>query len=147
MFWHGGFPLLVIAYAVLKGEARDTTGAATGMAVLAGVAAVLVAVCGLTLLATAGQDALPAIMQGNHYTAAMIVVVSSVWVLSLVALAVLWRRRPHSVLDLWLMGGMCAWIFDIALSAGLHGGRFDLRLFAGPRHSLLAGCVVLIVLV
>jgi hypothetical protein len=108
MFWHGGFPLLVIAYALLKGEARDTTGAATGMAVLASVAAVLVAVCGLTLLATAGQDALPAIMQGNRYTAAMIVVVSSVWVLSLLALAVLWRRRPHSVLDLWLMVVMCA---------------------------------------
>src|SRR5258708_29185899 len=96
MFWHGGFPLLVIAYALLKGEARDTTGAATGMAVLAGVAAVLVAVCGLTLLATAGQDALPPIMHGNHYTPAMIVVLSSVWGLSLVVLALLWRARPRS---------------------------------------------------
>src|SRR5712671_1211953 len=146
MFWHGGFPLLVIAYALLKGEARDTTGAATGMAVLAGVAAVLVAVCGLTLLATAGQDALPAIMQGNHYTAAMIVVVSSVWVLSLVALAVLWRRRPHSVLDLWLMVVMCAWIFDIALSAVLDAGRIDLGFYAGRIYGLLAASFVLIVL-
>jgi signal transduction histidine kinase len=146
MFWHGGFPLLVIAYALLKGEARDTTGAATGMAVLASVAAVLVAVCGLTLLATAGQNALPAIMQGNHYTPAMIVVVSSVWVLSLVALVVLGRRRPHSVLDLWLMVVMCAWIFDIALSAVLNAGRFDLGFYAGRIYGLLAASFVLIVL-
>ncbi len=146
MFWHGGFPLLVIAYALLKGEARDTTVAATGMAVLASVAAVLVAVCGLTLLATAGQNALPAIMQGNHYTPAMIVVVSSVWVLSLVALVVLWRRRPHSVLDLWLMVVMCAWIFDIALSAVLNAGRFDLGFYAGRIYGLLAASFVLIVL-
>jgi signal transduction histidine kinase len=146
MFWHGGFPLLVIAYALLKCETRDTTRAAPGTAVLASVAAVLVAVCGLTLLATAGQDALPAIMQGSHYTPAMIVVVSSVWVLSLVALAVLWRRRPHSVLDLWLMVVMCAWIFDIALSAVLNAGRFDLGFYAGRIYGLLAASFVLIVL-
>src|SRR5258708_33454839 len=114
------------------------------MAVLAGVAAVLVAVCGLTLVATAGQDALPAIMQGNHYTAAMIVVVSSVWVLSLVALAVLWRRRPHSVLDLWLMVVMCAWIFDIALSAVLNAGRFDLGFYGGGDHRRVAPPLLLL---
>src|SRR5260221_2244158 len=146
MFWHGGFPLLVIAYALLKREARDTTAAVPGIAVLASVAAVLLAVCGLTLLATSGQNALPAIMQGNRYTPAMIVVVSSVWVLSLVALAVLWRRRPHSVLDLWLMVVMCAWIFDIALSAVLNAGRFDLGFYAGRIYGLLAASFVLIVL-
>src|SRR5260221_473838 len=146
MFWHGGFPLLVIAYALLKREARDTTAAVPGIAVLASVAAVLLAVCGVTLLAPAGPNALPAIMQGNRYTPAMIVVVSSVWVLSLVALAVLWRRRPHSVLDLWLMVVMCAWIFDIALSAVLNAGRFDLGFYAGRIYGLLAASFVLIVL-
>src|SRR5881397_2210938 len=39
MFWHAGFPLVVTAYALLKGEARDTTAAEPGMAVLASVAA------------------------------------------------------------------------------------------------------------
>jgi signal transduction histidine kinase len=142
MFWHGGFPLFVLAYALLKGEAR----AATGMAVGSSVAAVLLAACGLALLATAGQDALPAIMRGNQYTPSMITVVSSVWVASLVALAVLWRRRPHSVLDLWLMVVMCAWIFDIALSAVLNAGRFDLGFYAGRIYGLLAASFVLIVL-
>src|SRR5436309_2479318 len=129
-----------------RGERR--LALADGLASAAGfpVAAVLVAVCGLTLLATAGQDALPSIMQGNHYTPAMIFVVSSVWVLTLVALAVLWRRRPHSVLDLWLMVVMCAWIFDIALSAVLNAGRFDLGFYAGRIYGLLAASFVLIVL-
>ena len=152
MLWHGGFPLFVIAYALLKGGAHDvpaTSGrerAATGMAIGSSVAAVVVAVCGFALLATAGQDALPPIMQGNQYTPAMIAVVSSVWALSLLALAVLWRRRPHSVLDLWLMVVMCAWIFDIALSAVLNAGRFDLGFYAGRIYGLLAASFVLIVL-
>ena len=152
MFWHGGFPLLVIAYALLKGEEHDVPKAdrgsrvPTGIAILSSIAAVLLAVCGLTLLATAGQEFLPAIMQANHYTPAMIVVVSTVWVLTLAALAVLWRRRLHSVLDLWLMVVMCAWLFDIALSAVLNAGRFDLGFYAGRIYGLLAASFVLIVL-
>ena len=39
------------------------------------------------------------------------------WLLSLVALGLLWRRKPHSVLDLWLMVVMFAWFCDVALSA------------------------------
>jgi light-regulated signal transduction histidine kinase (bacteriophytochrome) len=66
--------------------------------------------------------------------------------LSLVALGVLWRRRPHSVLDLWLMVVMCAWVFDIALSAVLNAGRFDLGFYAGRAYGLLAASFVLIVL-
>ena len=147
MFWHGVFPLLVIAYALLKDD-RDEGGprGRTGVAVLFGVAAVAVAVCALTFLATAGADALPAIMQGNRYSPAMLTVVSSVWLLSLAALAILWRRRPHSVLDLWLMVVMCAWIFDIALAAVLNAGRFDLGFYAGRIYGLLAASFVLIVL-
>src|SRR5205807_8136042 len=79
MFWHGGFPLLVIAYALLKDEGREASqsrGRVRG-AILSSVATVLVVACGLTLLATVGQASLPAIMRSNQYTPAMIVVVSS----------------------------------------------------------------------
>jgi light-regulated signal transduction histidine kinase (bacteriophytochrome) len=50
------------------------------------------------------------------------------------------------VLDLWLMVVMCAWIFDIALSAVLNAGRFDLGFYAGRIYGLLAASFVLIVL-
>src|SRR6266436_3973234 len=148
MLWHGGFPLLVIAYELLKDAGRETgrPRGRAGVAVLASLAAVFVVAGGLTLLATAGQDVLPAIMQGNHYTPAMTLVRSSTWVLSLLALVILWRRRPHAVLDLWLMVVMCALVFDIALAAVLNAGRFDLGFYAGRIYGLLAASFVLMVL-
>jgi PAS domain S-box-containing protein len=85
-------------------------------------------------------------MQGNSYTPAMLVVVSSVWLMSLVALCEIGRRSPLSTIDLWLLVTMCAWIFDIALSAVLNGGRFDLGFYAGRLYGLLASTVILAVL-
>jgi PAS domain S-box-containing protein len=143
MFWHGGFPLFVIGYAALK------TGRRTGprrIAVPGGVAIVLGLVAGFTLLATTGQAFLPAIMEGNRYTPTMSIVVTATWTLSLLALGTLWRRRPHAVLDLWLMVAMSAWVFDIALSAVLNAGRFDLGFYAGRIYGLGAASVVLTVL-
>jgi PAS domain S-box-containing protein len=146
MFWHAGFPLFVIAYALLKRAAplrpRWTFGSALG----AGVVAILAAAGALTWIATAGESALPAIMQGNRYTPAMIFVVSTVWLLSLAALAALWRRPPHTVLDVWLMVVMCAWLFDIGLAAVFNAGRFDLGFYAGRIYGLLAASFVLVVL-
>jgi len=76
----------------------------------------------------------------------LVVVVGSVWALSLLAIVILWRRRPHSVLDLWLMVVMCAWVFDIALAAILNAYRFDLGFYAGRIYGLLAASFVLMVL-
>ncbi len=146
MYWHAGLPLMVLAYALLKRREGDRFAGSGKMAVLSTISGVLMAVLALTALATAGGDLLPAIMQGNHYTPAMVVVVSSVWVLSLVALAAVWFKRPHSVLDLWLMVTMCAWIFDVALSAVLNAGRFDLGFYAGRAYGLMAASFVLLVL-
>jgi two-component system, NarL family, sensor histidine kinase UhpB len=41
---------------------------------------------------------------------------------------------------------MCAWVFDIALSALLNGGRFDLGFYAGRLYGLAAATFVLIAL-
>jgi diguanylate cyclase (GGDEF)-like protein len=148
MFWHGGFPLLVIAYARCRDEGRKKPPlpGRADVAIVLSVGAVLVAVGGFTLLATAGHDALPAIMRGNRYTPVMIFVVSSIWLLSLFALLLLAHRRPYSVLDLWLMVALCAWLFDIALSAVLNAGRYDLGFYAGRIYGLLATSFVLVVL-
>jgi light-regulated signal transduction histidine kinase (bacteriophytochrome) len=76
----------------------------------------------------------------------MSIVVAGVWAASLGALIVLWRKRPHTVLDVWLMVVMCAWLFDIALSAVLNAGRFDLGFYAGRLYGLAAGSLVLMVM-
>ncbi len=148
MFWHGGLPLLVIAYARCSNAPREQNPPQprVDVAIMLSVAAVLSAACAFTLLATAGHDALPAIMQGNTYTPAMIVVASAVWLLSVLALGLLSRRRPYSVLDLWLMVVMCAWMLDIALGAVLNAGRYDLGFYAGRIYGLMAASFVLVVL-
>ncbi|MGE3539130.1 MAG: MASE4 domain-containing protein [Candidatus Tectimicrobiota bacterium] len=148
MFWHGGFPVLILLYTLLEGDTRPggRLRGHTALAIAASALTVLVSVGGLTYLATAGQDALPPIMQGHRYTPSMRVVVSSVWSLSLLALLALWRRQPHTVLDVWLIVVMCAWLFDIALSAVLNGGRFDLGFYSGRLAGLLAASCVLLAL-
>jgi len=148
MLWHGGFPIFVIAYALLRGTANESMPAsrAGGPSIAAAAALTTLVVIAFVLLATAGHEALPPIMQGNRYTPQMIGVVSTVWMTSLIALALLWRRRPHAVLDLWLMIVMASWLFDIALSAVLNAGRFDLGFYTGRIYGLLAAMFVLGVL-
>jgi signal transduction histidine kinase/CheY-like chemotaxis protein len=148
MFWHGGFPLLVIAYAYLKtSDAEPRRPPGRPILAILGTAAAAAAVAGaFTLLGTAGQGLLPAIMRESHYTASMRTVIALIWGLSFLALGALWRRRPHSVLDLWLMVVLCAWLFDIGLAVVLNAGRFDLGFYAGRIYGLLAASFVLVVL-
>ena len=143
--WHGVFPLCVIAYVMLRNEAREPAGAGAGVAIAFSVAAVLAIVSAMVLLTTTGHELLPVIMQGNRDAPAKVVVATASWMLSLVALALLWRRR-HSVLDLWLMVVMCVWIFDIALASVLNAGRFDVGWYGGRIYGLLAASFVLVVL-
>ena len=145
MFWHTGFPIAMVGYALLKD--RDASIVIRPRQAMALVAMIVAgAVGGLTWLATSGEHLLPPIMNGNIHAPAMVFVVSSVWVASVIALVVLWLRRPHSVLDIWLLVVLCAWVFDVALSAVLSGGRFDLGFYLGRMYGLLAASFVLMVL-
>jgi len=148
VFWHAGFPVLVMAYAWV-GDSRvaseiDRRRSITPLTLsflLVGVVALA-----LTLLATEGHAWLPPVMIGNQKAPAMNGVFVGVWALSLVAFAVLWRRSRRSLLDVWLLVVMCAWICDIALAAVLNHGRFDLGFYAGRIYGWLAATFVLVVL-
>jgi signal transduction histidine kinase len=146
--WHAGFPLFVGAYALMRGGASvsERSPGNSRLAIAGGVAAVVALACGLTLLTTAGHGLLPVIMSGNWDAPAKLMVATGTWMLCLAALHMLWARRPHSVLDLWLMVVMCAWLFDIALAAVLNGGRYDLGWYAGRIYGLVAASLVLVVL-
>ncbi len=50
------------------------------------------------------------------------------------------------MLDLWLMVVLCAWLCDVALSAVLNAGRFDLGFYAGRIFGFAANSFVLLVL-
>jgi len=147
MIWHGGFPLFVLAYALSK--ARDGGAKVqlpTATAILASIAAVGVATLAYIWLVTSGHEFLPTLLSQAHYTPVMMGVVTTVWCLSLAALVAMWFRRPHSVIDVWLMVVLCAWLFDIALSAIVNVARFDLGFYAGRFYGLCAASFVLAVL-
>ncbi|MCK1641031.1 PAS domain S-box protein [Bradyrhizobium sp. 157] len=147
MVWHGVFPLLVLGYALLKaGDDEPKIRGSARAAVVTSIVAVSVAMAAFTWLVTAQHDHLPILLSGGHYTPTMLGVVSTVWCLSFAALVVLWLRRPHFVLDVWLMVVMSAWLFDIALSAILNVARFDVGFYLGRIYGLCAASFVLAVL-
>jgi PAS domain S-box-containing protein len=147
MIWHGVFPLLVLGYAVSKDrDGGPRVRQSTSTAILSSIAAVVIAMTAFSWLLTERHDALPTLLSGGHYTVTMIVVVCTVWFFSLAALTVLYFRTPHSVIDVWLMVVLCAWLFDIALSAIVNVARFDLGFYAGRIYGLCAASFVLAVL-
>ncbi|CAB3804343.1 sensor domain-containing diguanylate cyclase [Paraburkholderia caffeinilytica] len=148
MFWHAGFPLFVIAYALLKdgkqaGMAGNSFGARRLMFI---VGALLCLAAGMAALAIAGERLLPEIIQNNHYTPAMRWVAGSTWGFCLLALAVLFRQKSRSTIDLWLMVVLCVWICDVALSAVFNGGRYDLGFYTGRFYGMCAASFVLLLL-
>jgi PAS domain S-box-containing protein len=147
MIWHGGFPLLVLGYSLLRTNDNGTKSkGSTGSSIVASIVAAGVAVAALTWIVTDQHDYLPVLLSGGRYTAVMLGMVSAVWCLSLAALVVLWLRRLHSVLDVWLMVVMCVWLFDITLSAILNVARFDVGFYLGRIYGLSAASLVLAVL-
>jgi signal transduction histidine kinase/CheY-like chemotaxis protein len=146
VFWHGGFPLFVLAYVHFRNN--GTVSAAGDQIGLLGmtIAGVVAAAAALTALATLGHDLLPAVMRGGDYSLLVTRGISPlIWFLTLAAALAVWWRAP-SVLDLWLGVVMVVWLFDIALAAVLGSSRFDLGFYAGRLYGLIAASIVLIAL-
>ncbi|HLJ71188.1 MAG TPA: GGDEF domain-containing protein [Roseiarcus sp.] len=144
MFWHASLPVFVIVYAGMKDGAGMTPPQPwrPRYAVLVAVAAVVA----LTALAIALPALLPQIAPANGDATLMTIVVSDVLGLGLFALAIMWLRRPYFVLDLWIMVVMCASICEVALSAALNAGRFDLGFYIGCAYGLFGSSVMIMAL-
>jgi signal transduction histidine kinase len=147
IFWHLGIPPCVIAYALLK-RADPSIRVFRGnvrTAIAASCIGVLLFVCLLTLLVTAGESLLPSIMintvQANvlwHFTAPFLLTLSTI------AIVLLWKRR-ESVLDLWLLVVLWAWFIETILLTATDS-RFTLVWYAGRAYGLISSSFVLIVL-
>ncbi len=147
-FWHLLFPLALLGYGLMKGEKSDPgPGQPSLLAVIIlSVTLVLALVCGLTLLATAGNDWLPVLFTDRiGFTPAARLAGATTMLTAVSAVAVLWVRR-RSLLDQWLMIVAVAALLEMALGSILVSGRFSLGFYAGRVFSLLTSTIVLAVL-
>jgi signal transduction histidine kinase len=147
--WHAGLPIAVIVYALRK----DKVGGAmmpqrsTATVIAASVTTVIAIVCGLTLIATAGEWLLPSLLLDSiHADPSRVRLIGScILFLSAVALALLWFKK-RSVLDLWLMVTCLTLALEILMLNIVLGNRFSLGWYAGRIYSFAASIIVLLAL-
>ncbi|MGF7136381.1 signal transduction histidine kinase [Paraburkholderia sp. EB58] len=148
ILWHAGFAMFVTAYALLKDAdpAKRLWRGSVGAAILSSVALTAAVVCAATFLVTAGNVLLPRMMLDTvRFSTLWLYAAGSMALLSVLALIALWIRR-RSVLDLWLMVVMFAYVTELFLISYPVPARFSTGFYAGKVCSLLSGSLVLFVL-
>jgi signal transduction histidine kinase len=147
--WHVGLPVAVIIYALRKDEVSGATMPQRSPAtvIAASVTTVIAIVCGLTLIATAGERLLPSLLLDSvHADQSRIRLIGScILFLSAVALALLWVKK-RSVLDLWLMVMCFTLALEIVMLNMMIGSRFSLGWYAGRVYAFAASIIVLLAL-
>jgi signal transduction histidine kinase len=146
VLWHATFPTAILAYALSK----DVTGVvtlrdrSTMTPIVITVVCVLAVIAGLTWIVTAKTEYLPSFYTtdvrlqtrfGNQVNFAL-----SLWVAT--ALAVLLFRR-RTILDLWLMVTLLAWMPNFLVAALSSSVRFSVGWYAARGFVLIASCMVL----
>jgi PAS domain S-box-containing protein len=147
LFGRAGYPLAIILYALMKKEPEaPISHGSTRSAVGASVAVVIALVLAMTWIATAGESHLPKLFLDRYHTSANFQYVgTSLLLLSAAALLVL-LLRGRSVLDVWLIVAMCAWLAQGIAAWANTSGRLSLSLYAAGALSVISSTVLLFVL-
>jgi signal transduction histidine kinase len=149
VLWHTTFPAAILVYALSK----DTTGAARPQgrpamtAIVVTVACVFAVIAGLAWIVTTKTEYLPSFYTtdvrlqtqfGNQTNFAL-------WLWASTALAVLFARR-RTILDLWLMVTLLAYMPSFLVAIIGSSVRFTVGWYAARCFILVASCMVLSVL-
>jgi signal transduction histidine kinase len=149
VLWHTTFPAAILVYAFSK----DTTGAVIPQgrpamtAIIITVACVLAVIAGLAWIVTTKTEYLPSFYTtdvrlqtqfGNQTNFAL-------WLWASTALAVLFARR-RTILDLWLMVTLLAYMPSFLVAIIGSSVRFTVGWYAARCFILVASCMVLSVL-
>src|SRR3984893_14431841 len=148
ILWHAGFPMFVIAYALLKDAdpGKRLWHGSVSAAILSSVAVTAAVVGAATFLVTAGDAQLPRIaLDAIRFSPLWFYAAGCLALLSVLALIVLWIRR-RSVLDLWLMVVMCAYLTEFCLITFPVPLRFSVGWYLARFCGFLSGSLVLFVL-
>ena len=147
-FWHAGFPISVIIYALLKDrspEKRYWYGSVIG-AVLFSIVLTIIAVLVAASIFIFADPILPRLQRDPlRLNWQWLYLAVPITLLSAIALIALWTRR-RSTLDFWLMVVMCAYGIEMCLSFFPVPARYTLNWYAGKVFSLLSSSIVLLAL-
>jgi signal transduction histidine kinase len=149
LLWHCGFPLFVIGYALSKDEHTSALFSPKQVrsAILRSVALTAAVAAALAILCIRGTVLLPRIMldQYRFVHEWLYVVGAPIAALCTLALLVLWLRR-RSILDLFLMVVLCAYLIEIPPHYFPFPARYSTGWYAVRVTSLVSSTIVLVVL-
>jgi PAS domain S-box-containing protein len=147
LVWHAAFPVFVLLYAMPDNDRRIAgSRRASRRRIVWSISAVCLAALSLFVILTVGHPLLPQLIIGAHFSRTMIGAISLIFMTCLISIALLLKKRLHSVLDVWMIVILCAWIFDISLSSVLNAARFDFGYYAGRIYGLFAAVSILAIL-
>ena len=147
VYWHAGFPLFVIAYALSE---RRTTAVQPARLSYLLIAASIAAVCALAamlLTFTIGQSAhLPALIQKGRYDLLITTGIGPAVLLAISAalVALVTVTKLRNVTHVWLAVALVATFCDCSLTL-FAGGRYTLGWYVARVESIIASVVVLLV--
>src|SRR6266478_4514176 len=149
VLWHTTFPAAILAYALSKDSigVGKPPGRSTMASIIITVACVLAVIAGLTWIVTANTEYLPSLFPtdvrfqtrlGNQINLAL-------WLWGATALIVLLFRR-RTILDLWLMVTLLAYMPSFLVAIIGSSIRFTIGWYAARGFILVGSCMLLTVL-
>jgi PAS domain S-box-containing protein len=147
LVWHAGLPLFALLYATSDPDRRPfKSRRVCNRAIVLSISGVCLAAIILLCLLTLGHKILPVLIVKSKFTVAMMSAIAIIFVVCFLSIGLLARRKLLSVLDVWMIAILCAWIFDISLSAVFNAARFDFGYYAGRVYGLIAAGSILAIL-
>lgn len=135
--WHLLYPLFLLGY---TGRYRRPLPAHF---MRLGALLTVLFVAFLLLASVSGASHLPRLMDGQRYLPLYRWLSAATLALSLWALWRTARKRPFSLLDVWLTVAITAWMFETALACLLNGAPYDFGFYAGRLYGLAGSLFVL----
>jgi signal transduction histidine kinase len=145
LLWQSGFAVAVFGYVLLK-DARSSGRYAAGYAIAWTVMAVVGLASLLTWVFAAKEQFLPVLfIDGTRFTPLASYSAGADFLLSALALALLWRRG-RSILDMWLCVTISAFLAELVINTVFISGRFTLGWYSGRVFAVIVPTIVMILM-
>lgn len=146
--WQDGFAVWVILYGIVGAKERNNKTRSFGnhLRVLPAILATLALATTLTAFTFSTSPVLPILIRGDELIPLRYGMTVVTWLCPVIAVIILWTHRPRTLLDIWLLVILSAWVCDTTLADVLSHARFDVGWYTGRLCGLLADSLLLIML-